>query len=355
MGTVVVAGGLLLVLLVTVDAVITVLHPTHRGPVTYLTGATVWATTRALARAVGWPRLLSGAGPLAVVAVFGVWTALMWCGWALVYLPNLGALSYDSSVPYGSHTFLTALYVSGMSLTTVGFGDVVGATGTMRLTTVIEAAAGFGLITAAITYVLSIYPLTSSLRGVARMMHTQADDPGRAARMVVLGGSSYLQQLQQQVISIDEDTQRFPFLFYFRSQDPTTSLYTLMQGAMMACLQACWGVSEQAAPYGRLAGDELRLRLDRIMDHCASNFRLRTGKHGGLALDTDDARERLARLVSAAGEDGADPGVAAGSVEDEELRDFALFVGRCQAFLDDLADHHLYPRVRMLGTTEDPR
>jgi hypothetical protein len=349
MDTAVVAGGLLLVLLVTVDAVITVLHPTHRGPVTFVTGAAVWATTRAFARAVGRPHLLSGAGPLAVVAVFGVWTALMWCGWALVYLPNLDALSYDSAVPYGAHTVLTALYVSGMSLTTVGFGDVVGATDAMRLTTVIEAAAGFGLITAAITYVLSIYPLTSNVRGVARMMQTQADDPGLAARMVVLGGSSYLQDLQQQVISVDEDTQRFPFLFYFHSQDPTASLYTLMQGAVMACLQARWGVSEEAAPYGRLAGDELRLRLHHIMDHCATNFRFRTGNQDGLALDTEDARQRLARLVRAAGEHGADACVAGVSVDDGELRDFALFVGRCQAFLDDLAEHHLYPRVRMLA------
>jgi hypothetical protein len=235
-----------------------------------------------------------------------------------------------------------------MSLTTAGFGDVVGATDAMRLTTVAEAAAGFGLITAAITYVLSIYPLTSSLRGAARMVQTQADDPERAARMVVLGGSSYLQDLQQLVISVDEDTQRFPFLFYFRSQDPAASLYTLMQGATMACLQARWGISEEAAPYGRVAGDELKLRLHRIMDHCATNFRLRTVEQDGPALDIEDARQRLARLLRAAGEDAADPFAAGTSIEDEEIRHFALFVGRCQAFLDELAERHLYPRVRML-------
>jgi len=347
MGTAFVAAGVVLVLVVTVDAVITVLHPTHRGPLTFATGATVWAATRAFARAVGRPRLLSGAGPLAVVAVFGIWTALMWCGWALVYQPNLDDFAYDSSVPYGTRTFLTALYISGMSLTTVGFGDVVGATDAMRLATVIEAAAGFGLITAAITYVLSIYPLTSSLRGAARMVQTQADDPGRAARMVVLGGSSYLQELQQQLISVDEDTQRFPLLFYFRSQDPSASLYTLMQGAIMACLQARWGVSEEAAPYGRLAGEELKVRLHNIMDHCATNFGLRTGTQHDVLLDTEGARQQVARLVRAAGADGADP--RGSQAEEEELRDFALFVGRCQAFLDDLAEHHLYPGVRILG------
>ena len=115
----------------------------------------------------------------------------------------------------------------------------------------------------------------------------------------------------------------------------------------MACLQARWGVSEEAAPYGRLAGEELKVRLHHIMDHCATNFGLQTGTQDDVALDTEDARQRLARLVRAAGDDGADPRGA--EAEDEELRDFAHFVGRCQAFLDDLAEHHLYPRVRILG------
>jgi hypothetical protein len=35
---------------------------------------------------------------LAVVEVFALWTALMWLGWALVYLPNLGDFSHDSAV-----------------------------------------------------------------------------------------------------------------------------------------------------------------------------------------------------------------------------------------------------------------
>jgi hypothetical protein len=344
MGIAVLCAGLFIVLLVTADAVTTVLHPTRRGPITWVTGVAVWTAARAVARVVRRPGLLATAGPLAVVAVFGVWTVLMWFGWALIYLPNLDDLAYDASVPYGSHAFLTALYVSGMSLTTVGFGDVVGATDIMRLTTVAEAAAGFGLITAAITYVLSIYPLTSNLRSAARMVQTQAEDPARAARMVLLGGASYLQDLQQQVIAVDEDTHRFPFLFYFRAQDPSSSLHTLMLGAMMACLQARWGVSEGAAPFARLAGDELKVRLHRIMDHCSSNFRLRVVQEDGPALDSSDARRRLAQLVKAAGDDGTES-----DLDDEGLVHFALFVGRCQSFLDELARHHLYPRTQILG------
>jgi len=46
----------------------------------------------------------------------------------------------------------------------------------------------------------------------------------------------------------------------------------------------------------------------------------------------------------AAGDDGADP-----CPDDAEIRRFALFVGRCQAFLDDLAKHHLQPPAQILA------
>jgi hypothetical protein len=101
--------------------VLTVLHPTRRGSLTLVTGAAVWTTARALARTVGRP------GLLAVVAVFALWTPLMWPGWALVYLPTLGDFSYDSAVPCGDRGPAEALYMSGMALTTVGYGDAVGA------------------------------------------------------------------------------------------------------------------------------------------------------------------------------------------------------------------------------------
>jgi hypothetical protein len=65
------------VVLVTVDAVLTVLHPTCRGPLPLMTGAAVRTTARALARTVGRPGPLARAGMLCVVAFSVLWTALM--------------------------------------------------------------------------------------------------------------------------------------------------------------------------------------------------------------------------------------------------------------------------------------
>jgi hypothetical protein len=91
-------SGLGSVALVTVDAVLTVLRSTRRGPLSLVTVAAVWTTARALARTVGRP--VCWAGP-------GCWPSsrsprsgrLMWLGWARVHLPTLGDFSYDSAVP----------------------------------------------------------------------------------------------------------------------------------------------------------------------------------------------------------------------------------------------------------------
>jgi hypothetical protein len=76
----------------------------------------------------------------------------------------------------------------------------------------------------------------------------------------------------------------------------------------------------------------------------AIRFLIRAWRALEQPLDLEDARSRLQRLVSAAGDDGADP-----CPDEAEIRRFALFVGRCQEFLDDLAENHLRPPAQILA------
>ncbi|AEB44226.1 MULTISPECIES: hypothetical protein [Micromonospora] len=85
---------------------------------------------------------------------------------------------------------------------------------TLRLITAIEAAAGFGLMTAAITYVLSIFPPTAQLSNAARKVQTQADDPALPVPLLLPG------------------------------ERPVGHI---IRGTAMACLQARWGISTDAA------------------------------------------------------------------------------------------------------------
>ncbi|MDP1846997.1 MAG: ion channel [Solirubrobacteraceae bacterium] len=339
-----VIAGTALIALAAVDAVVSTLHPTRRGPVTFHASIAVWRALRALAIVTRAPRVLHLAGPLAVLAVFAGWVLMLWTGFALVYLPYTDQLSYDSSTSYGEGLW-AALYVSGMALTTVGYGDIVGNTDALRLVTIAEAAAGFGLITAAITYLLSVYPLLSNLGSAARSLSSQAGDRARAAGMVIHGGASYLQGTNERLIAIDEDTQRFPLLYFFRREGPA-STQTMLRGAVELCLQARWGVSERAAPAARLYGEELSRTLDRLVDHYARSFLFKDpGQVFSAPLEEDDARCRFVRLVDAAGDAGARDRLD----DHAELRAFAVFAGRMDAFLRDFAAHQLRTQYPLLG------
>ena len=108
---------------------LTLLHPTARGRLSDATNRLTGTVARALSLRVLRGRWLSYAGPLAVAGDLLGWVLCLWVGYALVYLPFIGSFSFDRDTPFAGEGLFEALYVSGTSLTTVGFGDVV-ATGT---------------------------------------------------------------------------------------------------------------------------------------------------------------------------------------------------------------------------------
>lgn len=320
------------------DVFLTVLHPTRPGPLSFNLSRGVFATLATLSRWTGRSSLLSPAGPAGMAGVFVAWVMLFWIGYALIYLPNLGDLSFRASVDYGDHDLMEALYFSGMSLTTVGFGDIVPETDGYRLVSVLQAATGFAVFTAAITYVLSIYPRVSTERVAARSLSSCAKDPANAGDLV--RGEPFLLSVQQQVLEYGEHTDRFPVLFYFHSQDEEASKVTFLRGAVIVCLMARWAVASSHVAHTRRWGQELEQSLERTVDHYAMRF-----MHGHGPADLDrrwkpaEARRRLNRLVEAAG-DAGDRGV----IDDpEQVESFARFAGRCEQFLEHVARQHRQP------------
>lgn len=100
----------------------TLFHPAGSGSVGRAVQRVTWRVFRILARRR--PQALALAGPTAVVAVIGSWAFLAIVGWALVYWPQLpGGFHFASGVP-ATDGFGEALYVSLVTLSTLGYGDV---------------------------------------------------------------------------------------------------------------------------------------------------------------------------------------------------------------------------------------
>ena len=347
-----VALGGVLVLLVAWDIVLTVLHPSARGPLSYLANRVSWAVVRDLLTRLRWRQRLTAAGPLAMLLNVLAWVGGLWLGFALIYLPFVGSLAYDAP-GIGAKGPLEALYLSAVALTTVGFGDVVAHTDALRLVTVLESASGLAAFTAAITYVISVYPLVSSIRGTAlRLSDLEAERPHGATRLLLESGKDELAQLHRALIETHENIRRFPVLYYFHAPTLAESVDTILRSSAVLYLVFRWGIKQGEVAAADAHASALRQALFRLIDDFESDYIGRRLRDLELPepLDEAAAYERLA--VARAGVAEIEAGAAA---REEAVSDeVQAFLARVETFLFRLAaENRTRPRA-LLEADEAP-
>ena len=163
---VVTAVGAAVVLAALRDIFHTLWHPSGRGGLGRKVLAAVWRAGRPRQ---GHRRVRVLAGPLAMVVVVLAWVTLIVVGWTLIYWPHLddGFFISEALQPNTRGGFLDALYVSMVTVATLGFGDIVPTEEWLRVAVPVQALLGFVLLTAAVTWVLQIYPALTRRRGLA--------------------------------------------------------------------------------------------------------------------------------------------------------------------------------------------
>ena len=192
----------------------------------------VWWAFRRCDRALGLDgRLMLLAGPTLLVLIVLVWGALLITGFALLYLPMLG----DSIVAGQGGTdrsFWTALYYSGFTFPTLGMGDVVPVSTTARMLTVIQACTGFGAVTLAISYTLSIYNAVSRHDSFALHLHGGSDETGWAAATLAAlcpdgapdrSTGTSLEQIAERTYELLQIHESYPLARYYRRRRPEFS------------------------------------------------------------------------------------------------------------------------------------
>ena len=156
--------GIALIALALRDVFDVLFHPRGRGVVARrVVLAVTWASRNLVPRARA-TRLLSG--PLSYIAVVATWAALLAVGWALVFLPHLPeGFTFDPGLdPRQNSGFADALYVSLVNLTSLGYGDISPASSLLRLLGPLETMFGLGLLTASLSWLISIYSSISRPR-----------------------------------------------------------------------------------------------------------------------------------------------------------------------------------------------
>jgi voltage-gated potassium channel Kch len=241
------------------DVFHTLWHPSGRGGVSRRLMAGIWWAGRP-ARRKGRSTVLTG--PLAMVLVVFVWVSLVVLGFTLVYWPHLpGGFVVGSELPTEEGpSFLDALYLSTVTVTTLGFGDIVPVAAGLRLVVPAQALIGFALLTAAVTWVLQIYPALTRRRALAiRLSLLHRVD---ARRLVDDADSDLaaplLESLATELVQTRVDLTQYSETYYFRDGDEAASLPAML-GVALHLQEA----AEQAPRSDvRVAGELLGHALD---------------------------------------------------------------------------------------------
>src|SRR5207237_1487231 len=117
----------------------------------------IWQPWSALARMVRKSKrretLLSIFGPLSLLMLLVIWAATLVFAFTLIHWA-IGSQINSGSAPAG---FLTDLYYSGTTFSTLGLGDLTPITSAARVITVLEASMGLGLLALGIGYFPVLY------------------------------------------------------------------------------------------------------------------------------------------------------------------------------------------------------
>jgi hypothetical protein len=227
--------GLVMVSVALHDMFHTLFHPSGRGALAEFISFRMWHVFRRLFPANH--SRLSLAGPLAFVATVFVWGTLIVTGFGLVYRPFLySSFVMAPGLDIRQHqSFFDAINVSLGSLITVG-GDFNTNSRWLRFAMGSEAVMGFILLTASLSWALSIYPILEYRRSAAHRLsllyhahHSErigvSSIPEQETEQLVIG-------LATDITKIRNDLLQFPITYYFHEDDPQSAFAGALPLAM---------------------------------------------------------------------------------------------------------------------------
>jgi hypothetical protein len=224
--------GVALIVLALRDIFDVLFHPLGRGMIARRVVRGIAALARHKPRRSGTLGLL--AGPIGYIAVITTWAVLLTVGWALVFWPQLPqGFHFDSGIDPAKHSGLPdALYVSLVNLTSLGYGDISPSASLLRILGPVETLFGLGLLTASISWLLSIYGAISRRDSLAHEVALAKQAEESLGEKLADSDPALLETLlanyAEQLIRIRRDLIHFPIVHYFRTEDEERALAGLL-------------------------------------------------------------------------------------------------------------------------------
>jgi hypothetical protein len=252
--------GVLLGAAVVRDVFHTLFHPIGHGSIAPWVMKLIWRLLRLLPSE---RRIATLTGPLGIAMVVLTWGVIAVFGWTLIYFAQMPeGFVYGSELnPAERHDLIDSIYLSLVTVATLGFGDVVPTSLSLRLAAPLEALFGFMLVTAAVSWVLEIYPALHRRRVLALQLSTlrkaRQANPSLGIDDVPI---DVLTTLAASIVEARNDFTQYGATYYFRDLEVDASLAASLEYAAHLAAEA----TASSQPQVRLAGALMTAAVDSL-------------------------------------------------------------------------------------------
>lgn len=225
------ALGLVLMSLTMFDLFMTVLHPQVESFFSSRLQTVVWYSVRLAARGLrgrARHRLMGLALPLMIVTLVAVWLTMLLVSFALIYAAWINTPgAFRSPGQFGELAWTDAIYFSGVTLGTIGYGDFQPVHPLLRLASIIEGFGGIGVLSMSIAYMLEVYPALQRASVLAVLLNEET--AGQANGLPLLARylrknnfealAGLMRTVNLELLSLSEAHRRLPVLHYSHPVD----------------------------------------------------------------------------------------------------------------------------------------
>ena len=261
--------GVGLVVVVVRDVFHTLFHPVGHGSIAPQVMKLVWRLLRLFPSD---RRIASLTGPLGITAVIITWGVTAVLGWMLIYFPQMpNAVSYSSELnPAERNELIDSLYLSLVTVATLGFGDIVPTSPWLRVAAPLEALFGFMLVTAAVSWVLQIYPALHRRRVLALQLSTlrQARRSDTSLAEIDSIPIDVLTTVAASIVEARNDFTQYGATYYFRDLEADASLAASLGYATDLAAEAAASTQSQV----RLAGAMITAAVNSLAELLDQEF-----------------------------------------------------------------------------------
>jgi hypothetical protein len=252
MEAVAIVVGLVLICSALIDVFMTVLYYDDVGFLSRRLYRGIWRILRVIGgRRANKPKILALGVPLMIGGTLVMWLGLIVLGFGSLYYVGLehGHFSVGENL---NVTLLTGFYLSAVSVSTLGYGDVTPITSLFKIATSLQALTGLTIIALGVSYVLNINQVVRQISVFGGQLRNETAGAAQPRSLLVphfrqgepRGLGDRLYQLHESLLSYYEGVRHYPIVYFFyshRSHASTPYIFHTV-GDVIAALR--WGLPE---------------------------------------------------------------------------------------------------------------